>query len=108
MRRPIIYVDDITDNLSREHHPNPEAVESPQSEPADEAAALEARRKRREAIRAKYRSQATPLHLKAVENIGEGETDTSTPGSEPASVKEASGMLIPDHLISVSKFNMRV
>jgi hypothetical protein len=43
-----------------------------------------------------------------VENIGEGETDTSTPGSEPASVKEASGMLIPDHLISVSKFNMRV
>jgi hypothetical protein len=43
-----------------------------------------------------------------VENIGEGETDTSTPGTEPASAKEASGMLIPGHLNSVSKSNMWV
>ncbi|KAJ5155463.1 hypothetical protein N7492_008266 [Penicillium capsulatum] len=55
--------------------------EAPVSEPVDEAAALEARRQRREAIRAKYRSQATPLHLKAVQ-AGGADTDSSTPGNE--------------------------
>jgi hypothetical protein len=43
-----------------------------------------------------------------VENIGEGETDTSTPATEPASAKEASGMLVPDYLNSVSQSNMWV
>ncbi|KAJ5132749.1 hypothetical protein N7448_006907 [Penicillium atrosanguineum] len=56
-----------------------EAVEESQPEPVDEAAALEARRKRREAIRAKYRSQASPLHLQAPQV----DTDSSTPGSTP-------------------------
>lgn len=57
-------------------------MEEPQvSEPVDETAALEARRKRREAIQAKYRSQATPLHLKALQ-VGDGDTESSTPGNE--------------------------
>lgn len=59
-----------------------DSAEEPQlSEPVDEATALEARRKRREAIRAKYRGQANPLQLKAL-HIGDGETDSSTPGTE--------------------------
>ncbi|KAJ6093108.1 serine/threonine protein kinase [Penicillium sp. IBT 16267x] len=57
------------------------------SEPIDEAAALEERRKRREATRAKYRTQATSLHLKAVQ-AGDGDTDSSTPGTEPASAQD--------------------
>lgn len=57
------------------------------SEPVDEAAALEARRKRREAIRAKYRGQATPLRLKALPV----ETDASTPSTEMASAQGISG-----------------
>ncbi|KAF4158242.1 hypothetical protein CNMCM6069_004442 [Aspergillus lentulus] len=46
------------------------------AEALDEAARLEARRKRREAIKAKYRGQATPLRLQA--HIG-ADTDSSTP-----------------------------
>ncbi|KAF7590562.1 U4/U6 small nuclear ribonucleoprotein prp4 [Aspergillus hancockii] len=52
------------------------------TEPVDEAAQLEARRKRREAIRAKYRGQATPLRLQALHIAGD--TDSSTPSGEPA------------------------
>ncbi|KAJ5601518.1 hypothetical protein N7510_011052 [Penicillium lagena] len=64
-----------------------ESAEEPElSEPVDEAAALEARRKRREAIRAKYRGQANPLQLKAL-HIGDGETDSSTPGTEVLSAQ---------------------
>ncbi|KAJ5648262.1 hypothetical protein N7490_004634 [Penicillium lividum] len=63
------------------------AEESQPSEPVDETAALEARRKRREAIQAKYRSQATPLHLKAL-HAGDGDTDSSTPGTEPTSAQD--------------------
>lgn len=50
------------------------------SEPLDEAAQLEARRKKREAIRAKYKSQATPMRLQAL-HLG-AETDSSTPGPD--------------------------
>ncbi|KAJ5750037.1 hypothetical protein N7533_007065 [Penicillium manginii] len=72
----------------------PEMAEEPQSiEPVDEAAALEARRKRREAIRAKYRSQATPLHLKAVH--ADVDTDTSTPGAESTSALDKSALGSP-------------
>jgi serine/threonine-protein kinase PRP4 len=68
-----------------------EPAEEPEpSEPMDEAAALEARRKRREAIKAKYRSQATPMHLKALQ-VPDGETDSSTPGTEPTSAQDMSG-----------------
>ncbi|KOS44319.1 hypothetical protein ACN38_g4738 [Penicillium nordicum] len=70
--------------------PNPEFAQEPEpAEPINEVDALEARRKRREAIRAKHRSQATPLHLKAL-NVPEVETDSSTPGTEPTDAKEAS------------------
>lgn len=48
------------------------------TEPLDEAAQLEARRKKREAIRAKYKSQATPMRLQALHL---GETDSSTPST---------------------------
>lgn len=71
--------------------PSETAEESQPAEPVDEAAALEARRKRREAIRAKYRSQATPLHLKAVH--ADVDTDSSTPGAEPTSALDTSGRL---------------
>lgn len=69
--------------------PEPDEESQP-PEPMDEAAALEARRKRREAIKAKYRSQATPMHLKALQVPG-GETDSSTPATEPTSAKDMSG-----------------
>ncbi|KAJ5793554.1 hypothetical protein N7457_000153 [Penicillium paradoxum] len=82
--------------------PNPEiAPEVEIAEPVSELDALEARRKRREAIRAKHRSQATPLHLKAL-NVGEADTDSSMTGSEPTSAKEASGEVSLDNLSSVS------
>lgn len=61
------------------------------AEPIDEEAALEARRKRREAIRAKYRSQATPLHLQALQ-LADADTDISTPGTDTGSVHETTGM----------------
>lgn len=93
-----------------------ETAQGPQLEPADEAAALEARRKRREAIRAKYRSQATPLHLKAL-NVPDGDTDSSTPGAELTGAHDVSGKLRdPKHgdnprahgLLSVSSDSSRL
>ncbi|KAJ5577257.1 hypothetical protein N7535_004183 [Penicillium sp. DV-2018c] len=68
--------------------PNPEIAPAPEPvEPVNELDALEARRKRREAIRAKHRSQATPLHLKSL-SVGETDTDSSMTGTEPTSAKE--------------------
>lgn len=82
----------LTNNACSANSPSTSepAAEPDLSEPLDEAAALEARRKRREAIRAKYRSQASPMHLKAL-HIGEAETDSSTPGTD-VSMREMSGM----------------
>ncbi|KAL5050074.1 hypothetical protein BDW71DRAFT_204135 [Aspergillus fruticulosus] len=57
-----------------------DVVEQP-VEPLDEAAQLEARRKRREAIKAKYRDQATPLRIHALHLGGDR---GSTPTSEAA------------------------
>ncbi|GCB25098.1 serine/threonine-protein kinase prp4 [Aspergillus awamori] len=65
--------------------------EQPPAEPVDEAAQLEARRKRREAIRAKYRGQATPMRLQAL-HIGESSRDSSIPGADTA----ASGSAISE------------
>ncbi|GAB1211788.1 hypothetical protein ATERTT37_000912 [Aspergillus terreus] len=56
---------------------------SDDTEPAeamDEAAQLEARRKRREAIKAKYRAQATPLQLQALHIASD--RGSATPGAE--------------------------
>ncbi|OOF96552.1 hypothetical protein ASPCADRAFT_206722 [Aspergillus carbonarius ITEM 5010] len=67
------------------------------SEPVDEAAQLEARRKRREAIRAKYRGQATPMRLQAL-HIGSSR-DSSTPSVDTAAstsaVSEAAPLSAP-------------
>lgn len=98
----------VTNIHLRETTPNPEVAQEPElAEPINEVDALEARRKRREAIRAKHRSQATPLHLKAL-NVGEVETDSSTPGTEPTSAKEASGGFLSDKLILISTKLMHI
>lgn len=84
----------VADNSYREVTPSAEIIqESEPAEPVNEEDALEARRRRREATRAKYRSQATPLHLKALK-IGDSETDTSMSGTEPTNANEISGMLL--------------
>ena len=73
--------------------------EEPQpAEPVDEATQLEARRKRREAIRAKYRGQATPLRLQALHIAGDG--GSSTPNSEPVAPNNAASGMWLFHLCS--------
>ena len=87
---PVLLIQMLT-AFSRADTPMSEPEEESQPpEPMDEAAALEARRKRREAIKAKYRSQATPMHLKALQ-VPDGETDSSTPSTEPTSAQDMSG-----------------
>jgi serine/threonine-protein kinase PRP4 len=68
-----------------------ETVEESQPEPVDEAAALEARRRRREAIRAKYRNQTTSLHLQAVQVDTDSSTPGSTPVAEPVGAQDKTG-----------------
>lgn len=87
--------------------PTPEIAPEPDlSEPVNEIDALEARRKRREAIRAKHRSQATPLHLKAL-NVGDGDTDSSATGTEPSSAKESSGgFVLGQHDLTATKLTI--
>ncbi|KAL4896966.1 kinase-like protein [Aspergillus ambiguus] len=63
-------------------------AETASAEPVDEAAQLEARRKRREAIRAKYRGQATPLQLQALHIASD--RDSATPGAEATASTAAS------------------
>ena len=63
-----------------------------QAEPLDESARLEARRKRREAIKAKYRGQATPLRIQALHTSAEADSgvpnaDTNKPNQSPSSGK---------------------
>ncbi|RDW94393.1 putative serine kinase ppk5 [Coleophoma crateriformis] len=59
----------------QENHAEPEAVEV---EPVDEAALIEERRKRREAIKAKYKGPATSLLVQAL-HLGD-KSGQSTPG----------------------------
>ncbi|KAL4979263.1 kinase-like domain-containing protein [Aspergillus desertorum] len=73
-------------------------------EPLDEAAQLEARRKRREAIKAKYRDQSTPLRIQALHIGGDkGSTPASeapTPSNDtPESVVTPDGNSFPDFSI---------
>lgn len=65
--------------------------EPPLDEPMDEACRLEARRKRREAIKAKYRAQATPLLIQALQRGAETDSSTPTPGADTSNAKVASG-----------------
>ena len=44
-----------------------EGLEAEQAPPKDESVSIEERRKRREAIKAKYKSQATPLLVQALQ-----------------------------------------
>lgn len=60
--------------------PNQAATEAPEDEPLDEAALIEQRRKRREAIKAKYRGSATPLLVQALQ-LGD-KSGESTPGQQ--------------------------
>ncbi|KAL4772195.1 kinase-like domain-containing protein [Aspergillus nidulans var. acristatus] len=80
-----------------------DVAEQPE-EPLDEAAQLEARRKRREAIKAKYRDQATPLRIQALHLGGDrGSTPTSeaaTPNNDTAeSAATPDGSSFPDFSI---------
>ncbi|KAL5314239.1 hypothetical protein ACEPPN_018664 [Leptodophora sp. 'Broadleaf-Isolate-01'] len=56
------------------------AIEVPEEEQLDEAAMIEQRRKRREAIKAKYRGSATPLLVQALQ-LGD-KSGESTPGRQ--------------------------
>src|SRR5699024_4390739 len=70
-----------------------ETVEEQPAEPIDEAAQLEERRRRREAIRAKYRDQAAPLRIQALHLSGD--RDSTPPTSEAVTPSnETPGMLV--------------
>ncbi len=61
----------------------PKATDEPslsETGPVDEATLIEERRKRREAIKAKYRGSATPLLVQSLQ-LGNG-SGPSTPGAE--------------------------
>ncbi|KAL2796874.1 kinase-like domain-containing protein [Aspergillus keveii] len=70
----------VSSDKDRENGSANESFEQSSIEPLDEAAQLEARRKRREAIKAKYRGQATPLRIQAL-HIG-GDRDSTPPTSQ--------------------------
>lgn len=57
----------------------------------DEAQAIEERRKRREAIKNKYRGQAPPLLIQALHTHGNAESGVSTPASADMEVKQSPG-----------------
>ncbi|CAG8982793.1 hypothetical protein HYALB_00001074 [Hymenoscyphus albidus] len=63
------------------------ATESHEEEHLDEAALIEQRRKRREAIKAKYRGAATPLLVQALQ-LGD-KTGDSTPAQEDSNTSSA-------------------
>ena len=60
-------------------------------EPKDEAAIIEERRKRREAIRAKYRSQPTPLLVQALEQKGSEPVSAATTPTTSKAITPESG-----------------
>ncbi|KAH8808132.1 kinase-like domain-containing protein [Xylogone sp. PMI_703] len=72
-------------------------AEAQEEEPVDEATLIEQRRKRREAIKAKYRGSATPLLVQAL-HLGD-KSGQSTPGQggqdEQSSSARSSSPLIP-------------
>ncbi|KAI9673161.1 MAG: U4/U6 small nuclear ribonucleoprotein prp4 [Caeruleum heppii] len=60
-----------------------------ESEPVDEAALIEERRKRREAIKAKYKGQSTPLLVQAL-HLGSDTTASNTPAASGSDEPERS------------------
>ncbi|KAL4780234.1 kinase-like domain-containing protein [Aspergillus varians] len=80
---------------------SPGTIQEQPVEPLDEAAQLEARRKRREAIRAKYRGdQATPLRIQAL-HLG-GDRDSTPPTSEAVTPSNET----PDSAVTPNDSNM--
>ncbi|RQM07344.1 hypothetical protein DH86_00003083, partial [Scytalidium sp. 3C] len=66
------------ESISHSNRDSVAAVDETPEEPIDEATLIEQRRKRREAIKAKYRGSATPLLVQALQ-LGE-KSGQSTPG----------------------------
>ena len=63
----LLFTDDVANRKAVEASVDSEELSAPvQSQPLDEAALIEERRKRREAIKAKHRGQATPLLVQAL------------------------------------------
>jgi len=74
-------------------------VEEPEPEPIDEAALIEQRRRKREEIKAKYRSSATPLLVQAL-HLG-NKSGKATSGLGEKDDGETPLGTTPDHLICV-------
>ncbi|KAL5338716.1 kinase-like domain-containing protein [Aspergillus crustosus] len=72
-------------------------------EPLDEAAQLEARRKRREAIKAKYKAQATPLRIQAL-HIGGSDSTLGT--SEPVTPNNETPDSLPSAALTPNESNV--
>lgn len=70
-------------------------IEEPEAEPVDEATLIEERRKRREAIKAKYKATSTPLLVQALQA---GPSGASTPGQNIDSSRTSvgPGEFLPD------------
>ncbi|OAX84262.1 CMGC/DYRK/PRP4 protein kinase [Emergomyces africanus] len=77
---------DITPASSNDNETN-----EPPPEPVDEATLIEQRRKRREAIKAKYRDQSTPLLIKALEARNETDSAVENSGQSMARNDTATG-----------------
>jgi serine/threonine-protein kinase PRP4 len=77
-----IKCDVVTDILGRMYQNNPPSLvpDAPEEEPIDEATLIEQRRKRREAIKAKYRGSGTPLLVQALQLADK--SGQSTPGQD--------------------------
>jgi len=69
-----------TSELKKSNNASQPEVEEPEPETLDEAALIEQRRKRREAIKAKYRASGTPLLVQALQ-LGD-KSGQSTPGQQ--------------------------
>ncbi|KAL3461326.1 kinase-like protein [Aspergillus heterothallicus] len=90
----------VSDDQVVENGSANDKVENPSIEPLDETAQLEARRKRREAIKAKYRGQATPLRIQALHLGGDG--DSTAPTSESVTpINENPDVQVSDALTPV-------
>jgi len=76
----------------------PPTIEAPEEEPLDEAALIEQRRKRREAIKAKYRGSATPLLVQALQ-LGD-KSGESTPGQHGENTPSARSSMYPQSSLS--------
>ncbi|KAJ5047202.1 uncharacterized protein L3040_003043 [Drepanopeziza brunnea f. sp. 'multigermtubi'] len=88
----------------------PKPVETPpvevqEEEPVDEEALIEQRRKRREAIKAKYRGSATPLLVQALEGGG-NKSENSIPDRQDDNTPMASAPLTPVEAASPSAFEI--